>query len=101
MLQNAGVSKIEPGIDLEAPVWRLEEISAYLRLPSTKAAYPIVQQRAFPRSIVPGKRNRRWLSTEVKEFFATERPAPEAMKSLPPVMSEPQIIHKHRKAKAA
>jgi predicted DNA-binding transcriptional regulator AlpA len=95
------MSTHEPLVDLEAPVWRLDEISAYLRLPSIKSAYSIVQQRTFPRSIVPGKRNRRWLSSEVKEFFATARPVHDPIKSVPTVNSEPQIIHKHRKAKAA
>ena len=95
------MTTVSCAIDLEAPVWRIEEIAAYLRLPSIKSAYPMVQHRAFPRSIVPGKRNRRWLSAEVKEFFASRPAVHEPIKAIQTANSEPQIIHKNRKAKAA
>lgn len=87
--------------DLNADVWRLEEIAEYLRLPSVKAAYPVVKRAGFPMSIVPGARNRRWLSKDVKDFL--KLPAKEIGfgSSIKVTNDEPQIIHKHRKVHAA
>lgn len=91
----------KPGIDLDAPIWRLEEIASFLRLPSTKAAYPVVKLKGFPRSVLPASRNRRWIAAEVKEFFASSTSESQPIKAIPGVNSEPQIIHKQRKVRAA
>ncbi len=87
--------------DLDADVWRLEEIAAYLRLPSIKAAYPVVKRAGFPLSIVPGTRNRRWLGAEVKAFLELPEVRKEIVRLDVSKNEEPQIIHKHRKVHAA
>lgn len=96
-----GMNTLSVKTDLTAEVWRLEEIAEYLRLPSVKAAYPVVKRQGFPMSIVPGNRNRRWLGREVKEFLEQPQKLEEVSRILNSESSEPQIIHKRRKVYAA
>lgn len=80
-------------VDLAAPVWRLEEIACYLRLPSVRNAYQVVREPGFPASIVHGHRNRRWFAEEVKNHFANHRvKQPEPSTNLMPM--EPRVVRK-------
>ena len=79
--------------DVSCAVWRIEEIAAYLRLPSVKSAYSIVRQSGFPSPIVHGCRNRRWIATEVKDYFANDKAA--RITPLRPFeISEPKVVRK-------
>jgi len=68
-----GMTDTTSTVNLSAPVWRIEEVASFLRLASTKCAYRIVAQSDFPASVVPGKRNRRWLAEDVKTFFESRK----------------------------
>ena len=79
--------------DVSCAVWRIEEIAAYLRLPSVKSAYSVVRQAGFPSPIVHGFRNRRWIATEVKDYFANDKTA--RITPLRPFeISEPKVVRK-------
>ena len=96
-----GMTTLTLKTDLNADVWRLEEIADYLRLPSIKAAYPVVKRPGFPMSIVPGNRNRRWLGKDVRAFLELPITNREIAQIDASKNEEPQIIHKHRKVQAA
>lgn len=79
--------------DVSCAIWRIEEIAAYLRLPSVKSAYPIVRQAGFPSPIVHGCRNRRWIATEVKDYFVNDKSA-RSIPQHPFEISEPKVVRK-------
>lgn len=82
-------------INLDAPIWRIEEIALYLRLESVRGSYPIVRQPGFPLPIVHGSRNRRWIAEEVKAFFADDKSA--RNKPLAPLrLVEPKVVTKRK-----
>jgi predicted DNA-binding transcriptional regulator AlpA len=56
-------------IELSADIWRLEEVSSYLRLDSVKAAYSAVKAPGFPTPLMGRSRNRRWVAEEVKSWI--------------------------------
>lgn len=88
-------------VDLGAPIWRLEEIATYLRLPSTKCAYRIVASPGFPQSVVPGKRNRRWLATEVMDALKAPKSEKPVMRVSSVEISSPKNITRNVRRRAA
>lgn len=68
-------------VDCSAEVWTIQHIATYLHL-DEKSTYRIVSDSDFPNPIANRKRNRRWIASDVREFFAYQSKAPKRMKKI-------------------
>ena len=95
MVDFRGMEPALKVVNLEAPIWRIEEIASYLRISSVRGTYPIVRQPGFPLPIVHGSRNRRWIAEEVKAYFSTGKTA--RTEPIAPLrLIEPKVVAKKK-----
>lgn len=95
------MKSVVQAVDTLDPIWRLEEIAEYLKLPSIKSAYSIINQPGFPRSIMPGKRNRRWIASEIKEFFRDHKAVNQGTRAIQKTSGQSEIFRRKTRLRSS
>jgi len=65
----AAFSSVPGPINLTDEVWGIEHICLFMKQ-EKRSLYPVVNAEGFPHPLTNQMRNRRWLATSVRAFFA-------------------------------
>jgi predicted DNA-binding transcriptional regulator AlpA len=90
-----------PGpIDLADEVWGLEHICEFMKQ-KKRSLYPLVNSEDFPLPLNNQKRNRRWLASSVRAYFANKQGCvvQPTLRSVPNVSYVPSTIITKKKRK--
>lgn len=94
----AAVGSMTVPISLADEVWGIEHICLFMKQ-DRRSLYPVVNSEGFPLPLTNQMRNRRWLATSVRAFFAG-RPGcvvHPKLKSVPNTAYEPNTIMTKKK----
>jgi hypothetical protein len=100
---KARLLAVEPiATSLMDEVWTLEDIGTYTKH-GVRVLYPVVNSPGFPSPMTNQRRNRRWLASAVRAYFASPQMYVDAgqVRGLQNVQYEPKTINTKRKREAA
>jgi len=94
------VGEISGLVNLNDEVWGLEHICEFMKQPR-RSLYPLVNSEGFPLPLNNQKRNRRWLASAVRAYFANKQGCvvQPVLRSLTNVSYEPNTIVTKKKRK--
>jgi hypothetical protein len=67
--EYAALGSLPGPINLTDEVWGIEHICLFMKQ-EKRSLYPVVNAEGFPQPLTNQMRNRRWLATSVRAFFA-------------------------------